>query len=121
GRLMDFSFDETQNDVRTLAASILERMTSERIKATEATEDGVDHELWADLAKADLLGIALPVEVGGSGHGIMELCVLLEETGRRVTPVPLIATLGFAALPIARFGTPDQAKRLLAPVCEGTS
>ena len=118
---MDFSFDETQTDVRTLAASIFQRVTPERIKTTEATTDGIDRELWTDLARADLLGIALPVEVGGSGHGIMELCVLLEEMGRRVAPIPLIATLGFAALPIAKFGTPDQAKRLLVPVCDGTS
>jgi alkylation response protein AidB-like acyl-CoA dehydrogenase len=118
---MDFSFDETQNDVRKLAASIFERVTPERIKATEAAGDNVDRELWSDLARADLLGIALPAEVGGSGHGVMELCVLLEEMGRRVAPVPLIAALGFAALPITKFATPDQAKRVLAPVSDGSS
>src|SRR5205807_3172040 len=80
---VDFSFDETQKDVQTLASAIFERATPERIKQIESTDDHVDRDLWAELARADLLGIALPEQVGGSGHGVMELCVLLQEMGRR--------------------------------------
>jgi len=99
---MDFSFDETQKDIQTLAASIFERATPERIKQIEATDDGVDRELWSALADADLLGIALPAELGGSGQSVLELAVVLQEVGRRVAPVPLLS-YAFASLPLAAF------------------
>lgn len=119
---MDFTLDEAQEDLRRLARTIFdERATPERIKEVEASEQRVDRDLWADLARTDLLGIALPEDVGGSGLGLMELCVLLEEFGRRVAPVPLLSTIGLAALPIAHLGTAEQRKRFLVPVLEGTS
>ncbi|MEX2393842.1 MAG: acyl-CoA dehydrogenase family protein [Actinomycetota bacterium] len=118
---MDFTFDETQTDLRGLARGILDKATPARVGEIEASDDAIDRELWMEFANADLLGVALPEEVGGSGHGIMELCVLLEEVGRRVVPIPLFSTIGLGALPIARFGTTDQRKRFLVPVLEGTS
>ena len=119
---MDFTLNETQEDLRKLARSILEeRATPERIRDVESSDEGIDRELWAEFAQADLLGVALPEDVGGSGHGIAELCVLLQEVGRRVAPIPLLSTIGLGSLPIAAFGGADQRKRLLAPVLEGTS
>jgi acyl-CoA dehydrogenase len=48
---------------------------------------------WADLAASNLLGIALPEDVGGSGLGLVELALLLVEQGRVVTPLPVWPTL----------------------------
>jgi alkylation response protein AidB-like acyl-CoA dehydrogenase len=48
---------------------------------------------WRDLAHANLLGIALPEVVGGSGLGVVELALLLVEQGRVVAPLPLWPTL----------------------------
>ena len=119
---MDFTFDEVQQDVRDLARTLFEdKATPARITEVEATDDGIDRDLWAELARAQLLGIAFPEDVGGSGHGILELGVLLSEMGRRVAPVPLLSTIGLAGLPIAAFGTQDQRKRLLVPVLDGSS
>jgi hypothetical protein len=119
---VDFTFDETQEDLRTLARSILDASaTHDRLRAAEESEAGIDRELWADFAKADLLGIALPEDVGGSGHGLLELCVLLQEVGRRVAPIPLLSTIGLGVFPIATLGTAEQRKRFLVPVLEGTS
>jgi alkylation response protein AidB-like acyl-CoA dehydrogenase len=119
---LDFTFDETQDDVRVLARMVFDEMaTPERIREVERTEESIDRELWAELARSELLGVALPEDVGGSGQGVMELGVLLEEMGRRVAPIPLLSTLGFAGLPIAVLGTDEQRKRLLVPVVEGTS
>ena len=85
---MDFSYSETQSDLKSLASDILERATPARVGEMEASDDGIDRELWAEFARADLLGVPLPEDVGGSGHGISELCVLLEEVGRHVAPLP---------------------------------
>ncbi len=117
---MDFALTEQQEAVRDLAAQIFEGLaTTERIKAVEATDDRIDRQLWQELARANLLGIALPEDVGGSGLGILELCVLLEQQGRRVAPVPMLATLVMAALPIAEFGTAEQRSAWLPGVVSG--
>jgi hypothetical protein len=117
---MDFSFDEDQQSLRELARKILEeRATPERLRAIEAGEEGIDRELWRELARANLLGVALPEACGGSGFGFLELCLLLEEVGRAVAPIPAWATLAAAALPIARFGTPAQQRQWLPGVAAG--
>ncbi len=103
---MDFAFDETQRDIQVLAAQVFAKATPERIKQIEATAEGIDRELWLDLAKADLLGLALPADAGGSGQTILEAAVVLQEMGRRVAPVPLLG-FAFAALPLVAFGRSD--------------
>ncbi|MHB8669653.1 MAG: acyl-CoA dehydrogenase family protein [Acidimicrobiales bacterium] len=117
---MDFNFSEEQRAVADLAAAIFEgHATVERVKEVEASADRFDERLWAELAKANLLGIALPTRVGGSGLGMIELCLLLAAQGRAVAPVPLLATLVLGALPIAAFGTADQQDRWLPGVVSG--
>ena len=37
---------------------------------------------WDDLAALGWLGLHLPEDVGGSGYGLAELAVVLEELGR---------------------------------------
>ncbi len=99
---MDFAFDETQRDIQDLAARVFAKATPERIRQIEATPDGVDHDVWADLGAADLVKVALPAAYGGSGQSILELGVVLQEMGRRVVPVPLLP-YAFASLPVAAF------------------
>jgi 3-oxocholest-4-en-26-oyl-CoA dehydrogenase beta subunit len=119
---LDFTFDEVQDDIRVLSRDVFSEMaTPAHVGEVEQTDDGIDREIWAELARSELLGVSLPEDVGGSGHGIMELAVLLEEAGRRVVPIPLLSTIALGAFPIARFGTAEQRKRFLVPVLEGTS
>lgn len=119
---MDFSLDEAQQELADLAAKILgEQVTAERLRELERAGEPFDRRLWEQLARANLLGVALPEDVGGMGYGIMELCVLLEQVGRHVAPVPLLATVGTAALPIAELGSDEQRRRYLPGVIEGAS
>jgi acyl-CoA dehydrogenase len=89
------------------------------VKEVEGGADRFDRALWAELAKANLLGIALPEAVGGSGFGIIELCLLFEQQGRRVAPVPLLPTLVLGALPIVEHGTDEQRAAWLPGVVAG--
>ena len=116
---MNFDLSDEQNVVKDLAAQIFEGHASvERVKEVERDHGGHDGVLWAELAKANLLGLCLPEDVGGSGYGLVELCLLLEQQGRRVAPVPLWSTVVLGALPIAEFGTPAQ-RELLGGVIAG--
>ncbi|MHB8669645.1 MAG: acyl-CoA dehydrogenase family protein [Acidimicrobiales bacterium] len=118
---MDFSFTEEQDAVGALARQILEdRCSHERLREREASAHGApvgfDEGTWRALADANLLGIAIPEDVGGSGLGLVELCLILEQVGRMAAPVPALATLVLGALPMARFGNPEQRARWLRPV-----
>ena len=117
---MDFSFTEEQDAVRELARQIFEgQLTQERLKELEGAGEHIDHRVWSELAKANLLGIALPESVGGSGLGIIELLLILEQVGRTAAPVPVLATLLMGAAPLAEFGTDGQQQRLLPGVVSG--
>src|SRR5436305_5455127 len=117
---MDFSFSEEQQEIQKLAAQILgDKVTHERLKEMEGSPEWFDRDLWAELAKAGLVGIALPDDVGGGGFGVLEASLVLEEIGRTVAPVPYYATVILGALPIAEFGSEEQRKRLLPGVAEG--
>ncbi|HLN78795.1 MAG TPA: acyl-CoA dehydrogenase family protein [Nocardioidaceae bacterium] len=116
---MDFHLDEELLAVQGLARDILTDKTStDRLREIERTESRVDDELWSELAKAGLLGIALPEEYGGAGLGFDALCVLLEQQGRFVAPVPLWST-AVAGLAIAEHGTDAERGSALPELAEG--
>jgi len=112
---MDFNFNDEQNAVREAVTGIFAGLVDpDRVQQVEASEDRVDAVLWAELARADLLGLAVPEAHGGGGFGMVELCLLLEAQGKVVAPVPLWATLVLGAFPIAEFGS-DALKAALLP------
>ena len=118
---MDFTFNEEQHAVHQAVEGIFSGLvTPDRVQQVEATPDRFDRELWAALAEADLLGLSVPEAYGGGGYGLVELAILLEGQGRVVAPVPLWATLVLGALPLAQFGTEEQASRWLPGVASGS-
>jgi len=117
---MDFTFNVEQTAVREAAEGIFTGLvTPDRVQEIEAAEDRVDRELWAELAKADLLGLALPAAHGGGDFGMVEVCLLLEAQGKVVAPIPLWATLVLGALPVAEFGSAALQAALLPGVVAG--
>jgi 3-oxocholest-4-en-26-oyl-CoA dehydrogenase beta subunit len=117
---MDFTFTEEQETIAKLAHQLFEhRATPERLTELEAGDQRYDAALWRELAGADLLGISLPESVGGSGHGYLELALLLAEVGASVAPVPVYATLLLGADTIARYGDDGQQQKYLPGVITG--
>ncbi|OBH44158.1 acyl-CoA dehydrogenase family protein [Mycobacterium mantenii] len=119
---MDFSFTEEQETVGKVARQLFEhRCTTEHLTDLESGDVRYDPELWRELASSDLLGIALPESVGGSGGGFLELGVLLAEAGWSVAPVPVYATLLLGADTIARHGDSAIQERYLPKVVAGSA
>jgi 3-oxocholest-4-en-26-oyl-CoA dehydrogenase beta subunit len=118
---MDFSFSEDQETVGKVARQLFEhRATPEHLTQVESGDVRFDAALWSELASSDLLGIALPESVGGSGGGFLELSLLLSEVGFSVAPVPLYATLVLGADTIARHGDSTIQQRYLPGVADGS-
>ncbi len=120
---MDFNYSEEQEAVRQLAAQIFgERSTHERLKEIETTagdEGPIDRDLWRELAAAGLLGIHLDEGVGGAGLDFVAACLVIEAAGRTAAYVPVVETMVYGAVPIARFGTEAQRKAWLTGVAAG--
>ena len=117
---MDFELSEEQSAVQEAAATVFGGLADPaRLGAVEETEGRVDEELWQALARSQLLGLVAPEALGGGGLGLLEACLVLEQQGRRVAPVPLWATTVLGALPLVRLGSEAQQRDLLPGVCGG--
>jgi len=118
---MDFSFTDEQQSIADLAHQILaDNCTQERLRAAEKSDGPrFDRELWQEVAKSGLLGIAIPEEFGGGGLGFFELALIVEQVGRTTAPIPFIETAILGALPVAHFGSDAQKRALLPQVAEG--
>ncbi|MCZ6806643.1 MAG: acyl-CoA/acyl-ACP dehydrogenase, partial [Deltaproteobacteria bacterium] len=117
---MDFSFTEDQNSIRDLVKQVLgDIVTSESLKALAKEGKWFHERAWKQLADSEMLGLAIPEEFGGAGMGLTELCLLLQQVGSTVAPIPALSTLVSAALPLAEFGAPEQKDRFLGGIAEG--
>lgn len=117
---MDLTFSDEQQAVVDLAHRILsEQLTPERLRELEQGDWYAD-DVWQELAKADLLGLSLPEAAGGGGYGLLEACLLAEQLGRTVAPVPYLGCIIGAAHPVARFGTDEQRAAHLPGVIDGS-
>ena len=98
---MDLELDENQRAIADLALQILrESLTRERLRAIEATDDHFAADEWQKLATAGLLGVPLAEDVGGGGFGLVEACLVLEQVGRTVAPLPYRETVVGGAMTI---------------------
>lgn len=114
---MDFSFTQEQDELAALVREICtDSLTEERMREVV---DRFDRELYAALARAGALGIALPTELGGGGYGLIEQCRVLIELGRTVAPVPMLASVVMGAGAIARFGTQEQQRSWVPAAASG--
>lgn len=118
---MDFSFDEEQQAVSDLAAQILEgQLGHDALKEHEESGEPFPAKVWEELAKAGLLGIALPAEHGGAGLDFTSACLVLEQVGRSTAPVPYLASIVLGAMPVAEFGSDALTADLVPGAVDGS-
>lgn len=118
---MDFAFSDTQTAIRELAGRICEEgvEASGLARYDEFRDLRFDAGLWQTLCDAGLPGVAVPEELGGSGQGLVELCLLLEAVGHSLAPVPALAHTVTGLLPLQRYATPALQAAILPAACRG--
>jgi acyl-CoA dehydrogenase len=77
-------------------------------------------DLWREIAAMGWIGAAIPEQYGGAGLGYEGLCVLAEEMGRVVAPVPFASTAYLAAEAILTAGSEAQRLALLPALADGS-
>src|SRR5579885_1109852 len=117
---MDIGFSEEQELLREAARKFLDaecttRFVRERMAEAAACTD----KFWAHIAEQGWLGILCAEEDGGSGLGLVDLVVLMEEMGRAVMPGPYFATALLGGGAIAAAGSPAQRREYLPQIAAG--
>ena len=75
---------------------------------------------WSEFSELGWLGLHLPEDVGGSGYGIEELVIVVEELARAVAPGPFVPTV-IASAVIAAAGDDGLRSRLLPGFADGST
>jgi hypothetical protein len=78
-----------------------------------------DADLWKEVAAQGWLGTAIPEAYGGLGLGHLELCVIAEELGRALAPIPFASTAYFLAEALMLAGSEAQKAKLLPKIAAG--
>jgi alkylation response protein AidB-like acyl-CoA dehydrogenase len=119
---MDIGFTEEQELLRDTARRFLEsECNTQFVRRRMAEPAAVTDEFWQKLAEQGWLGIIYPEEEGGSGLGLVDLIVLMEEMGRVVMPGPFLSTVLLGGAAIGDAGTPAQRQQWLPQIAAGTA
>ncbi len=94
---MNFDFSEDQKFLGSEARKFLEaECTTAHVRTVLDDETLSYHSgFWDKVVEMGWLGTAIPEAHGGLGLGMLELCVLAEEMGRSLAPVPFASTAYF--------------------------
>ena len=117
---MDFDFSPEQRQLKDQARRFLaDHCGRSAVRAVLDGPTSFDAALWQGLADQGYLGAAIPEAYGGLGAGYAELCVVAEELGRALAPVPFSSSIGLAAELLLRAGTEAQKQRYLPALASG--
>lgn len=117
---MDFEFSE---ELKALQESV-RRLAKDKVKprAREIDETGeYPEDIFTAFREAELLGLCIPEEYGGSGAGILGLTIAIEEVAKYSNSAALMLLLTrLPTGPVMIAGTAEQKKRYLPGIADGS-
>lgn len=117
---MDFDLTEEQH---ALVATVRDfaREQIAPVIAEHYEQHTFPYDLVRQMGKLGLFGLPFPESVGGMGGDYFALCLALEELARvdSSVAITLEAAVSLGAMPVFRFGTPEQQARWLPPLVRG--
>jgi alkylation response protein AidB-like acyl-CoA dehydrogenase len=117
---MNFDFSDEQKLLREQARRFLAQECPPRVvRSVLESERGYDSALWKGIVQMGWPGTAIPEAYRGLGLGALELCVIAEELGRVLAPVPFSSTVCTFAEALLLAGSDAQKQRCLPGVAAG--
>lgn len=117
---MNFDFSEDQQFIRDQAANFLrEQCGPEVVRSVLDTDEPYHKALWNSVVELGWTAMAIPEEFGGLGLGYLELCVIAEEIGRVVAPIPFSSSVYFATEALILAGSQAQKEEYLPKLAAG--
>ena len=117
---MNFEFSDDQKLIQDQARQFLAEHSP--LSTTRKVMDGqlvYDSHLWKSIVNLGWTATAIDEQYGGLGLGSLELCVIAQELGRSLTPIPFFSTIYLAAEIIQQHGNEQQKQRLLPSIAAG--
>jgi alkylation response protein AidB-like acyl-CoA dehydrogenase len=120
---MNFDFSDDQKALKDQARRYLTDKSSTKVvrAVLDHADVSYDKGLWAGVAELGWLGAGIPEEFGGLGLGKLELCVLSEEMGRALAPIPWTSTVAFFAEALLLAGSSAQKAAVLPKIADGSA
>ena len=106
---MDFSFSPEQDELRSMVRKLFSALSTD-----------APSETWTQLAELGLIGLAVPAEDGGSGGGLVDLGIVMEEAGRSLSPAPLLSNAVLAPAAILAADDGEARDELLPALANGS-
>ena len=119
---MDFSLTTEQQQLFDATRAFARAELRDDVVARDR-EGGFSRELWRRCAAFGIQGFPFPEEYGGGGQDILTTVLAMEALGQGCRDNGLLfglaAQMWSVQMPLARFGTEEQKRRFLAPLCTG--
>ncbi|WP_299088420.1 acyl-CoA dehydrogenase [uncultured Metabacillus sp.] len=117
---MNFDLTNEQEMIRNLIHEFAEEEVAPGTDERDRT-GAFPEKIFEQLAGLGMLGLPFPEEYGGSGADTISFAIVTEELSRvcASTGITYSAHISLGAAPIHLFGTPEQKKKYLTPLCQG--
>lgn len=119
---MPLILNEEQMLLKNTAKELFSKKGSiETLRRLRDSKDkiGLDKSLWMEMGAAGWTALVIPEDYFGLDFGYVGLGQILEESGRTLTPSPLISTVLLSTTAVIQTGNEEQKKRLLTAIAEG--
>jgi acyl-CoA dehydrogenase len=119
---MEFDFSSEQIELKEQVRRYLaDRCDRKAVRAILDGPQSYDQALWQGLGDLGYLGASIPEAYGGLGAGYLEACVIAEELGRALAPVPFSSSIALAAECLMIAGSETQKQTYLRGLATGKS
>tara|TARA_B100000945_G_C20404603_1_gene609296 strand:- start:1053 stop:2165 length:1113 start_codon:yes stop_codon:yes gene_type:complete len=117
---MNLDFSDDQKFLQEEARKFLEKEEAlNRNRAVLETDNKFDEDLWRKIIDLGWTGIRIPEVYEGLGLGHLELCVIAEELGRVLAPVPFSSSVYLFTEAIINYGSNEIKKDVLPRLVTG--
>ena len=115
-------FTDEQRDFRAAIRDFAQRecgTKEQRERLTNGYTELHSQEIYEKLAELGWLGVSIDEAYGGSGGGMVDACIFLEETLRGLVPIAGYGVSLIVAGAYERFGTDEQKQEILGGITAG--
>jgi alkylation response protein AidB-like acyl-CoA dehydrogenase len=118
---MDFELSDELSGLQAVVRRLAQDKIKPRAREIDLTGE-YPHDIFDEFAKAELLGLCIPEEYGGSGAGILGLTLAIEEVTKYSNVLGLMLLLTrLPTGPVMISGTDDQKRRYLPGIASGAT
>ncbi|MSP42881.1 MAG: acyl-CoA dehydrogenase [Alphaproteobacteria bacterium] len=117
---MNFDFSDDQKLLKDQAQRFLNDKSSLKVvRRILDTDETHASEVWKGIVELGWTGTTIPEAYGGIGLGHLELCMIAEELGRSLAPVPFSSSVYLATEALLLAGSEAQKQKYMPPLAAG--